>query len=463
MIIKRCKCCGEPLSDNYKRINQKGEEIFNCIYCGTDNYDIEKTTPEKKEYENDVKEVYHLLNNLKYEEAEEKIDFIKDRFDNKEDYLGELNFLLVLARNGVCYVKDYKNDSKRYIATLNSVSFKPIMDSEYAKKAMNLEIDEEKKTKYQKEFDYIEKIRSGIVSEYNNPDNQCDIFISFKDTAIDQNGNPIVDVNGEKLKTKDYEIAYQIYTKLKEVEPNFKVFFSPISLKEKAGVDYEKYIFTALNKAKVFILVGTNIKHIEWPWVKNEWKRYLNLINNSELNKNPDSFLLVYSHMNIHDLPNQIQSRQAISLSNNLNAFDEILSSVRKICFLEDVEIKSIQNNNEMLLELGDKYFYGLNGKIKNVNKAIVIYELAASKGNVSAKVNLGNLYFYGREVSKDYKKAFKYYLQGAECGDMYAQFNLGQCYENGRGIEQNITKAKYWYNLAAKQGHFKAKEKITM
>ena len=53
------------------------------------------------------------------------------------------------------------------------------------------------------------------------------------------------------------------------------MFFSRITLEDKAGTEFEPYIFAALNSAKIMLVVGTSPENINAVWVKNEWSRYL--------------------------------------------------------------------------------------------------------------------------------------------------------------------------------------------
>lgn len=60
------------------------------------------------------------------------------------------------------------------------------------------------------------------------------------------------------------------------------MFFSRISLESKLGVEYEPYIFAALNSTRVMIVVGTDYDNFNAVWVKNEWSRYLALITSGQ-------------------------------------------------------------------------------------------------------------------------------------------------------------------------------------
>ena len=69
----------------------------------------------------------------------------------------------------------------------------------------------------------------------------------------------------------------------------------------------------------------------------------------------------------------------------------------------------------------------------------------------------IGDSYFYGSNVKRNYRKAVYNYRKAAEMGYDVAQYNLGYCYEEGRGVMKSGSKSFYWYRLAAEQGNAKA------
>ena len=52
-----------------------------------------------------------------------------------------------------------------------------------------------------------------------------------------------------------------------------------------------------------------------------------------------------------------------------------------------------------------------------------------------------------------DMDAAVGYWEFAAEAGDVTAQVNLGQVYRQGKGVPQSDEKATYWYTLASQQG----------
>ena len=89
-----------------------------------------------------------------------------------------------------------------------------------------------------------------------------------------------------------------------------------------------------------------------------------------------------------------------------------------------------------------------------NLNLALKWYDKAAENGNVMAQIIMGQYYYSGEGVEKNYEKAVNLYRNAAEQGYAIAQNNLGECYAKGNGIEQDWEKAMEWYRKAAEQGY---------
>lgn len=88
-------------------------------------------------------------------------------------------------------------------------------------------------------------------------------------------------------------------------------------------------------------------------------------------------------------------------------------------------------------------------------------YKKQARKGDASAQFQLGECYYNGLGVEKNYEKAVKWYLEAANSGNPKAQYAMGRCYEKGVGVSRNKEKAKEWYKASAEQGYYNNDENI--
>ena len=77
---------------------------------------------------------------------------------------------------------------------------------------------------------------------------------------------------------------------------------------------------------------------------------------------------------------------------------------------------------------------------------------LKAGAGDAQAQLDLGNVFFKGKELTQDYTEAEKWFRLAAHQGSAEAQYNLGLMYATGRGVAQSFAESVSWYRLAADQ-----------
>ena len=196
---------------------------------------------------------------------------------------------------------------------------------------------------YREEARQIETLRKQIL-EVSGKEEPYDIFISYKE--LDEDGD----------RTPDSVIAQDIYKEL--TREGYRVFFSRISLEGKLGVEYEPYIFAALNSAKVMIVVGTDYEYFDAVWVKNEWSRFLKLIASGQ----KKAIIPVYKDMDPYDMPKELRSLAAQDMG-KIGAMQDLLHGVEKLLVGKKVEavreiptvtVQSGGPNVQALLKRGD-------------------------------------------------------------------------------------------------------------
>ncbi len=80
---------------------------------------------------------------------------------------------------------------------------------------------------------------------------------------------------------------------------------------------------------------------------------------------------------------------------------------------------------------------------------------------DAQVQFNLGNRYFDGKEVPRDYAQAAKWYRMAADQGYALAQYTYGLMYEDGIGVRKNPEEAMRWFRMAAANGCKQAKTYI--
>ena len=294
MAVFKCKMCGAPLEIG-------SETVVLCEYCGT-----QQTVPVA---DNEKKiSLYARAHKLRaacdFDKAAGVYESIVTEFpEEAEAYWG-----LILCAYGIEYVDDPATGKK--IPTCHRSSFDGLLDSNDFEMVME-NADAVSKKVYREEAKAIEELRKSIV-EISSKEAPYDIFICYKET----------DANGDR--TTDSVIAQDIYTEL--TERGYRVFFSRITLEDKLGQEYEPYIFAALNSAKVMLAFGTDYEYYNAVWVKNEWSRFLHLIEKGA----KKTLIPCYKDIDAYDMPKEFARLQAQDMG-KVGAVQDLLRGIEKI------------------------------------------------------------------------------------------------------------------------------------
>ena len=84
-----------------------------------------------------------------------------------------------------------------------------------------------------------------------------------------------------------------------------------------------------------------------------------------------------------------------------------------------------------------------------------------AEQGDVSAQMELGERYYAGRTVGRDYVVAVSWFRSAADQGYAPAQAALGYSYMVGWGVEQNDDLGAMWSHRGAEQGNARAQNTL--
>jgi len=98
---------------------------------------------------------------------------------------------------------------------------------------------------------------------------------------------------------------------------------------------------------------------------------------------------------------------------------------------------------------VGECYYQGI-GVEKNYEEALRWYKKALAQGDESAYYCIGRCYLDGKGVEKNYKTAMRYMHKAYDCGIGRAAFQIGNCYLTGFGVDIDVEKAIEWYQKAA-------------
>ena len=361
MAIIKCKMCGGDMEIS-------ADKTFGtCEYCGS-------TMTLPKVGDDQRAAAFNRGNHFRRIGEFDKALAVYERIVQEDDTDAEAHWCCALCRFGIEYVEDPA--TYEWMPTCHRASFDSILeDVDYL--AAVEHSDGITRRQYQKDGAKIAEVQRGILSTSQNEE-PFDVFICYKET----------DESGQR--TKDSMIAQDIYYQL--TDAGYRVFFSRITLEDKAGTEYEPYIFAALNSAKVMLALGTKPEHFGAVWVKNEWSRFLSL-----MKKDRRKLLLpCYRDMDPYDLPEQLSVLQSYDMS-KIGFLQDLIRGVNKVLKANDKpeqvkETVVVQqavgtSNAQQLLKRG--YLALEDGEWKNADG---FFEEALNQNAESAEAYLGKL-----------------------------------------------------------------------
>lgn len=339
MEILTCKMCGGNISVS------EDQTYGTCEYCGS--------TMTLPKIENQQRaNLYNRANHFRRQNEFDKAMAAYENILNFDSTDAEAHWGIVLSRFGIEYVEDPASHER--IPTCHRTQFESILADEDYQAALENAPDSYTRSLYEQEAKRIAEIQKGILAISAN-EKPYDVFICYKETGD----------NGER--TKDSVLAQDIYYQL--TNEGYKVFFSRITLEEKLGQQYEPYIFAALNSARVMLVIGTKAANFQAVWVRNEWRRYLDLM------KKDQGRLLIpcYRDMDPYDLPEELSLLQSQDMS-KIGFVQDLLHGVKKVLegkqqtssksssenAFGDAELEKLLKNAQTYLKLND---YGLAQK----------------------------------------------------------------------------------------------------
>ena len=314
-----CRCCGGVL-----RVKSS---LCECDYCGATNFISDVAS----RYINQLNRANKLRQEREFDNAARIYDVILSENAPTADIL----WLRTLCEYGIEYVPDPVTD--KYFPTLHRINEESILTYPSYVEALSLADGEEKK-KIKEEAEYINTIQNEYLHIAEN-ESPYDVFICYKETD---------ESTGEK--TEDVGLSETLYNDL--TKRGFKVFFAKETLKSKLSIDYEPYIFAALKSARAMIVLGTKAEYFMSVWVKNEWGRFLKL-----MQKDSDKQIF-FACDDPEELPRAFATRQAQLLGSD-DALKNLADNVER--FLKKNYSPKIETEAEILYNRALSYVNSRN------------------------------------------------------------------------------------------------------
>ncbi len=160
------------------------------------------------------------------------------------------------------YVIFYQNDMGESIPSFWEINREHYSKSHSYQKAIEYGAFSGNRENYERLAERIEEYKKKYVKVKEEYPDGYQVFICFKDSG-----------------TNDRNLGYDLYN---EFSGKYKIFFSPKSLNEISGNDYEPYIYHALKTARVLLVLCSSRDALESKWVHNEWWRFYKFSNGTD-------------------------------------------------------------------------------------------------------------------------------------------------------------------------------------
>jgi len=464
-----------------------------CQFCGK-----RQTLPRAANER--IVNLYSRANALLAEHEYDQAMILYEAILGEDEKDAEVYWSLVLCKYGVSYIEEPATGKKTLVC--NRIQPMSILDDEDFRRALTYSEDDARCI-YEAEAIQIDAIQKS-VNAISLKEQPYDICICCKE----------LDVAGRA--TIDEMLAQELYDLLAKTD--YRVFFSGLTLSDIPDSQREPYVFSALLRAKVMLVIGTKPEHFNDVWVKSTWERFL-LAAKSDFSK-----LLIpcFCDMSGSDLPVQLfalpkQNMSALGFEQDLlhglqrvigkqekqvfdtktivqplyqnavdllekgkfkateNLCEEILDTdpefapayILKLC--AELQVRGEKNliNQSRPLDSCDNYHKALRfaadeyrAIITAYNQTIMDYKNPAiqreraEQGDAAAQIRLAKMLRNGKGVDKGSEEAAKWFLAAAEQGRKVAQDYLGDMYYDGEGVPQDYLAAENWYRKAAAKGY---------
>ena len=101
-----------------------------------------------------------------------------------------------------------------------------------------------------------------------------------------------------------------------------------------------------------------------------------------------------------------------------------------------------------------------LNGKY-DVHSALKWLILSGNKGYIPAQLKIGQMYYSGKEIDRNYTEAIKWFKKAADKGNAEALSTIGGMYHGGFGVTKDVNIAIKYIKEAAEKGFAPAQSNL--
>jgi len=158
---------------------------------------------------------------------------------------------------------------------------------------------------------------------------------------------------------------------------------------------------------------------------------------------------------------NNLWNPSQADLDRQFEVCQELLKKKEFVPAKNCLESGTVRGNSKFQTLLGNMYNAGLGAPV-NKEAAVRLWKKAAETGWHAAEYNLGQAYFQGAGVARDYPQSLHYFKRASENPDYsWPQYWIGVIYEQGLGVEKDLGEARKWYKISADRGFADASKRL--
>ncbi len=274
-----CKVCGAALQP------AAGDKICSCGACG-----VTQTVPliDDEEKAEICRSAERYRREYRYDKAIALYEELIKAYPTDAD----LYWSMLLCRYGV----ELSAGAEGLPAvSMNRTQARSLLSDQDYRTALRY-ADREQRSVMEKHAAEIDRIRRRMV-ELSRGGERYDIYLSCRER--DERG----------LTTPEYTAAKSLYTRL--TNDGFKVFCPDITLEDVQGSEWEPYIYSALNNARVMIVMGFSEDSFADVWVNNAYSRFAALAAEDSRRV----MIPMYRGMPAEKLPDVLKPYQAVDMT----------------------------------------------------------------------------------------------------------------------------------------------------
>jgi hypothetical protein len=284
-----CPSCHS--TDFEEEISSSLLTYYHCKNCGTKfTYGTGLNNSLAKKYDDALEIITHNIDKYTDGGFDKAMNILADINNQKPDFADAFFYLAVCeARITLHYKASTKPGEETLFPSYHCLNpnfkFKNNRNFKTAVSLLQQQGNLTKLKSFMEAANRFDEQMQQLIDRSKNVADDYDVFICFKKTKLDS--KPKMDEQGhlivnEENQAPEYPVAKKIYDILNKRKMKdgheLKVFFSDKTFDHIMVNNYEEYIWSALSKSSIMIIVTSSLQNLKSTWVEDEWSRFYEMM-----------------------------------------------------------------------------------------------------------------------------------------------------------------------------------------